>query len=85
MYRQRRKCSIESCHWLSMPPPPTNGQESQRLWSKIVTQTISLCLRKKEYNQTSWKEFIARIIDRVLKSEIKFLYPKWPLPATVIA
>ena len=31
---------------------------------------------KKEYTQTSWKEFIAKIINRVLKSEIKLLYPK---------
>ena len=40
---------------------------------------------EKEYNQTSWNEFIARITSRVVKSKIKFLYPKWPLPATVIA
>ena len=29
--------------------------------------------------------FFARIDNRALKPEIKFLYPKWPLLATVIA
>ena len=67
-----------------MPPPPTRGQESKILCSNFVTQTLSVSLTKKEYNQTSWKEFITKIINRVLTSKIKFLYPNWPLPATVI-
>ena len=45
----------------------------------------ALCLCKKEHNQTSWKEFIARNRNGVLKSEIELLYPRWPLPAAVIA
>ena len=44
-----------------------------------------LCFGKKEHNQTSWKEFIARNRHGVLKSEIELLYQRWPLPAAVIA
>ena len=40
---------------------------------------------KNEQNQTSWKEFFARNSNEVLKSEIELLYPRWPLPAAVIA
>ena len=52
---------------------------------KVRYTDYQLFAYEKEYNQTSWKEFIAKIINRVLTSKIKFLYPKWPLPATVIA
>ena len=45
----------------------------------------ALRLCKKEHNQTSWKEFIAINRNGVLKSEIKLLYPRWPLPAAVSA
>ena len=45
----------------------------------------ALCLREKEHKQTSWKEFIARNINGVLKSEIDLLYPRWPLSAAVSA
>ena len=45
----------------------------------------SLCLCKKEHNQTSWKEFIAKNRNGVVKSEIELLYPRWSLPAAVIA
>ena len=40
-------------------------------------------LARKEHNQTSWKEFIARNINGVLKSEIQLLYPRWPLSDAV--
>ena len=42
-------------------------------------------LARKEHNQTLWKEFIARNINGVLKSEIKLLYPRWPLSDAVSA
>ena len=42
-------------------------------------------LARKEYNQTSWQEFIARNINGVLKSELELLYPRWPLSAAVSA
>ena len=51
---------------------------------KVRHTDYQLFAYEKEYNQTSWKEFIAKIIKRVLTSKIKFLYSKWPLPATVI-
>ena len=38
---------------------------------------------RKEHNQTSWKEFIARNINGVLNSEIELLYPRWPLSVAV--
>ena len=41
-------------------------------------------LAQKEHDQTLWKEFIARNSNGVLKSEIEFLYPRWPLSAAVI-
>ena len=40
-------------------------------------------LVQKEHIQTSWKEFIAKNRNWVLKSEIDLLYPRWPLPAAV--
>ena len=46
---------------------------------------LNLCLCKKEQNQTSWKEFIARNSNGVLKSEIELLYTRWPLRTAVIA
>ena len=51
---------------------------------KVRHTYYQLFANEKEYNQTSWKEFIARIINKVLNSEIKLLYPKWPLPATLL-
>ena len=39
----------------------------------------------KRENQTSLKEFIARYINGVLKSEIELMYPRWPLSAAVSA
>ena len=45
----------------------------------------ALCLCNREHNQTSWKECIARNGNGVLKSEMELLYPRWPLPAAVIA
>ena len=39
---------------------------------------------QKEHNQTSWKEFIARNSNGVLKSKIELLFPRGPLPAAVI-
>ena len=39
----------------------------------------------KRAQSTSWKEFIARNINGLLKSEIELLYPRWPLSAAVNA
>ena len=47
MYRQRRKCGIECCHWLGMPPPPTNGQESKDYDQSSSHRLSVSCLQKK--------------------------------------
>ena len=52
---------------------------------KVRQTDCQLFAYLKENNQTSWKEFIARNTNGVLKSEIEFLYPRWLLAATVIA
>ena len=45
----------------------------------------ALLLGQQAHNQTSWKKFIVRNINGVLKSEIEFLYHRWPLSMEVIA
>ena len=69
-------------------PPCTNKRPgNQMLMIKVrhIDCQLKLCLCKKEQNQTSWKEFIARNSNGVLKSEIELLYTRWPLRTAVIA
>ena len=47
--------------------------------------SITFMLARREHNQTSWKEFIARNINGVLESETQLLYPGWPLRDAVNA
>ena len=51
----------------------------------FVTPIVSFMPARKEHNQTSWNTFIARNINGVLKSELRFLNQRSPLSATVNA
>ena len=66
-----------------MPPPP--WPVKLKFMIKVRHTDYQHFAYEKEYNQTSWWEFIARFINMFLKTEIEFLCPKWPLPATVSA
>ena len=70
---------MESCHRSSMPLHNQKVRKS----NDDQSSSNSCMLARKEHNQTSWKEFIARNINGVLKSEIELLYPRWPLSAAV--
>ena len=66
-------------------PSTDRRSENQKMMIKVRHTDCQLFTQKKEHNQTSWKEFIAKNINGVLKLEIEILYPRWPLASTAIA
>ena len=85
MYRQRRKCGMESWHRSSMPPCIIRRSGNQMVMIKVRHTDHQLYAGAKRAQSDFMEGINCKKYQRVLKSEIEFQCPRWPLSVAVSA